>query len=189
MKYYYIKPKLLSDVFHYFARTEDDINFEEIVINYKDGSYPIPTYLNHYDIKYTPEHFKFNFNSCIITDFNDKTFRKIYGVCRKLKSILDNHCIEHDLKLKRGYFIGNIGESSIIFHVNKIIKEDNRLEGFGVSASDNTYCVGDSVQTSNIVFYAEVDKKEWYKFIREFSICCEFLKRLINKYNNQSNDN
>ena len=185
MKYYYIKPTLLSDVFHYFTRTEDDINFEEIVITYDNCL--MPTYLNHYDIKYTTQQFKSNSN--IIIDLNDKTFRKIYGVCGKLKSILDNHCIEHDVKLKKGYFIGNMGESNIIFHVNKIIKEDNRLEGFGVCASDNTYCVGNSIQTTGIVFYAEVDKKEWYKFIREFSICSEFLKRLINKYNNQLNDN
>ncbi len=188
MKYYYTKPTLLSDAFYYFARTEDDINFEGIVINCKN-SYSTPTYLNHYNIKYTSEELS-NFNpSIIIDDLNDKTFRKIYGVCRKLKSILDNHCIEHDLKLKKGYFIGNFGESSIIFRVDKIIKEDNRLEGIGVSVSDNTYYVGDSVQTTNIVFYAEVDKKEWYKFIREFSICCGFLKRLINKYNNQLHDN
>lgn len=186
MKYYYIKPALLSDVFCYFARTEDDVNFEEIVINYK-ADYSIPTYLDHYNIKYTSE--QFNFNSNIIIDLNDKSFKKIYGVCGKLKSILGNHCIEHDVKLKKGYFIGNMGESNIIFHVNKIIKEDNRLEGFGVAASDNTYCVGDSIQTSNIVFHAEVDKKEWYKFIREFSICSEFLKRLINKYSNQLYDN
>lgn len=177
MKYYYTK----ASCFYYFSQAENNINSKEIAIKYDDNKYL--SYLSYYNSKYPLGDKK----SLIPIDLSDNDFENIRKTCKKLKSILDRYYLkDFDLDIKKeGYFIGNIGESSVIFRIDKI---DNasidyiKYGGFGFSITEESLCTGYSVKSVNKIFYTKISKKDWYKFMREYISYNTIIKNFINKY-------